>query len=319
MKQLTFTLLAWLVFVVACKKTDSNRVSEALTTPERSCATYEMMEEQMAADPGLRDRLNQLESFTRRMIERGEVARQEATRTIEIPVVVHVLYSNATENISDAQIQSQIDVLNEDYNLKNADSKQVPTQFSKLKADVGVRFELAQVIRKYSSRETWAVNNNMKFSTGGGSDAVDPSHNLNIWVCDLKGILGFSYYPGVPAPYDGVVVSTWAFGKIGRLYTAYNKGRTATHEVGHWMNLHHIWGDATCGNDLVDDTPLHNAANFGCPEYPHYSTCVGTPVEMTMNYMDYTDDACMFMFSKGQKDRMLAIFAPGGPRTSFAN
>lgn len=319
MKKLTYTLVALLVFGVACKKTDSGKAPEALATPERSCATYEMMEEQMTADPGLRDRLNQLDAFTRRVIASGELARQQATRTITIPVVVHVLYSNAAENIPDAQIRSQIDVLNEDYNLKNTDAKLVPTLFTRLKADIGVRFELAQVIRKYSARETWAVNDNMKFSTGGGSDAVDPAHNLNIWVCDLKGILGFSYYPGVPAPYDGVVISTWAFGRSGRLYADYNKGRTTTHEVGHWMNLHHIWGDATCGDDLVDDTPLHNAPNYGCPDFPHLSTCSGTPVEMTMNYMDYTDDACMYMFSKGQKDRMLAVFAPGGPRASFVN
>jgi hypothetical protein len=84
------------------------------------------------------------------------------------------------------------------------------------------------------------------------------------------------------------------------------------------MNLRHIWGDATCGNDLVGDTPTHNAANFGCPAAGHKSTCSGTPVEMTMNYMDYTDDACMYMFSGGQKTRMLAVFASGGPRNGFA-
>jgi hypothetical protein len=84
------------------------------------------------------------------------------------------------------------------------------------------------------------------------------------------------------------------------------------------MNLRHIWGDANCGNDQVGDTPLHNTANYGCPAAGHKSTCTGTPVEMTMNYMDYTDDACMYMFSAGQKTRMLAVFASGGPRNSFA-
>ena len=95
----------------------------------------------------------------------------------------------------------------------------------------------------------------------------------------------------------------------------YNKGRTATHEIGHWLNLRHIWGDATCGNDQVSDTPTHNGYNGGCPAYPHYSTCSGSPVEMTMNYMDYTDDACMYMFSTGQAARMQAALA--GPRVSL--
>jgi len=84
------------------------------------------------------------------------------------------------------------------------------------------------------------------------------------------------------------------------------------------LNLRHIWGDATCGNDLVGDTPLHNTYNFGCPPANHRSTCSGTPVEMTMNYMDYTDDVCMYMFTIGQKTRMNAVFASGGPRNSFA-
>jgi hypothetical protein len=97
----------------------------------------------------------------------------------------------------------------------------------------------------------------------------------------------------------------------------YNLGRTATHEVGHWLNLRHIWGDATCGDDLVGDTPLHNTANYGCPAAGHRSTCTGTPIEMTMNYMDYTDDACMYMFSAGQSTRMNALFATGGTRASM--
>ncbi|MEZ5053960.1 MAG: M43 family zinc metalloprotease [Chitinophagales bacterium] len=107
-------------------------------------------------------------------------------------------------------------------------------------------------------------------------------------------------------------------GRVGTATAPFNKGRTATHEVGHWLNLRHIWGDATCGSDLVSDTPTHNTANYGCPAAGHKSTCSGTPVEMWMNYMDYTDDACMYMFSNGQKSRILATFASGGPRASFA-
>ena len=107
--------------------------------------------------------------------------------------------------------------------------------------------------------------------------------------------------------------------KICNVAAPFNKGRTATHEIGHWMNLNHIWGDATCETDNVDDTPQHNASNYGCPAYPHKSTCAGQPTEMTMNYMDYTDDPCMYMFTNGQAARMKAtFFAANAPRASFA-
>jgi hypothetical protein len=146
---------------------------------------------------------------------------------------------------------------------------------------------------------------------------------LNMWVVNKmtsqgQTILGYAQFPGGSAATDGVVIGYNFFGRNGVLSAPFNKGRTATHEVGHWMNLRHIWGDATCGNDFVGDTPVHNTYNFGCPAAGHKSTCSGTPVEMTMNYMDYTDDACMYMFSNGQKTRSLAIFAAGGSRAAFA-
>ncbi|WP_226999002.1 M43 family zinc metalloprotease [Flavisolibacter tropicus] len=135
--------------------------------------------------------------------------------------------------------------------------------------------------------------------------------------------MGYAQFPGGNPATDGVVILYSSVGsrkKVagGTYVTNYDLGRTATHEIGHWMNLRHIWGDAACGNDFVGDTPLHNAANTGCPSADHRSTCTGTPLEMWMNYMDYTYDACMYMFSNGQKDRMLAAFAAGGPRASFA-
>ena len=142
---------------------------------------------------------------------------------------------------------------------------------------------------------------------------------MNMWVCNLAGgYLGYAQFPGGSSATDGVVIDDNAFGTTGSATVPFDKGRTATHEVGHWMNLRHIWGDATCGNDQVEDTPLHNTYNFGCPAAGHTSACTGNPVEMTMNYMDYTDDACMYMFSGGQRTRMLAVFASGGPRNSFA-
>lgn len=315
MKRLTLLLIASALFF-SCKKNDSSSTEQNVLS-HRECATNEAVQLAVANDPSVGQRMEQVESFVRRAIANNEVSKA-AGSTIVIPVVVHVLYRTAAENISDAQVQSQIDVLNEDFNQRNSDRNQVPSLFSGVTANVGVKFVLAQTIRKATTKQSWPANDNMKFDQKGGSNSVDPAHNLNIWVCNLQKYLGFAYYPGITPELDGVVCLYSAFGRTGTLLSPYDKGRTATHEVGHYLNLRHIWGDATCGTDLVDDTPQHNDANFGCPTYPHLSTCTGTPVEMTMNYMDYTDDACMFMFSNGQKSRMLALFVPGGPRAAFA-
>lgn len=321
MRKLLFAILASATFFAACKKTDApeNREHEIITSKfDRSCAAYEILQEELAADPERRKRYIEIEQFTQRQLRSGKT---EQKVSIEIPVIVHVLYNAPVENISNAQINSQIDVLNEDFNNDNADASLVPNEFRDEQTSVGITFVLDRVIRKFSPKKKWQKDD-MKRSSKGGSDPIDPGNYLNIWVVNEIayknfGILGFSSFPGENPAVDGVVIGYLFFGSTGTLEAPYNKGRTATHEVGHWMNLHHIWGDAVCGDDFIADTPLHNAPNFGCPTYPHKSTCTGTPNEMTMNYMDYTQDACMFMFTNGQRDRMLAVFAEGGPRSGF--
>jgi hypothetical protein len=174
------------------------------------------------------------------------------------------------------------------------------------------------VVRKSTTKTSWGTKDAMKKTKGGGLAPISPTTKLNLWVCTIGGgILGYAQFPGGSSATDGVVIDSRYFGLSGSANAPYNLGRTATHEIGHWMNLRHIWGDAHCGNDLVSDTPTHNDPNFGVPVYPHYSTCTGTPVEMTMNYMDYTDDNAMYMFSMGQKSRMSAVFLSGGPRAAF--
>ena len=200
----------------------------------------------------------------------------------------------------------------------NADYNLTSTYNSVKSGNIGVRFVLDAVVRKSTNTTSWSTNNAMKKSPKGIAP-TSPTTKLNIWVCNMGGgILGYAQFPGGSSATDGVVLDDNATGRTGTAAAPFNKGRTATHEVGHWMNLRHIWGDATCGTDQVGDTPTHNTANYGCPAAGHLSTCSGTPVEMTMNYMDYSDDACMYMFSLGQKSRMLAVFASGGPRNSFA-
>ncbi|MES1218945.1 MAG: zinc metalloprotease [Bacteroidota bacterium] len=326
MRKLTLFLTTGLLFSLSCNKSarpdDENaQAEEPAAINQRSCASNDVLLEQLRADPSLQRRMDDIESFTRRMTDNpAEAARLLPGGIIEIPVVVNVLYRTAAENISQAQIQSQIDVLNEDYGATNTDYNNTPALFQSVRSgNVNVRFVLDQVIRKSTTKKSWGTNDAMKKTSGGGLAPTSPTTKLNLWSCNLGGgILGYAQFPGGSSATDGVVIDNNAFGRTGTVTAPYNKGRTATHEVGHWMNLRHIWGDANCGNDLVGDTPQANAANFGCPAYPHLSTCTGKPVEMTMNYMDYTDDACMYMFSAGQKTRMLAVFASGGPRAAFA-
>ena len=320
--------MASLFLVVACQKNQAPKEPVAEEEDNTSlalqrCASQEVLEANMAKDPTLRQRMADIESHTQKVLKNKSQYRLLADGTVEIPVVVHVIYRTATENISDAQIQSQIDVLNEDFNMGNADSVKVPGHFANLNSNIGVRFVLKQTIRKYSSKRSWSTNDDMKLASKGGSDAVDPANNLNLWVVNKmsaygSSILGYAQFPGGPLATDGVVVGYNFFGRVGTLSAPYNLGRTATHEVGHWLNLRHIWGDATCGNDQVGDTPQHNTSNGGCPAADHKSTCTGTPLEMWMNYMDYTYDACMYMFTHGQRDRMRAVFAAGGPRAAMA-
>lgn len=310
------------LLVTACETDNSLKPAEIAKANVKRCAATELLELDLKNNPSMKSKMDAIENFTDEAIRTNQVARL-VNGVIEIPVVVHVIYRTATENISLTQIQSQIDVLNEDFNNTNADRTLVPAEFAGVQANFGIRFVLDRVIRKSSTKKSWSYGHAMKSSSTGGSDPVDPTQYLNIWVVNKivyqgQVLLGFATFPGGPVAQDGLVIGYDCFGRTGAVAYPYNKGRTATHEIGHWMNLRHIWGDATCGNDFVSDTPVHANYNFGCPSYPKVSSCAPTHNEMTMNYMDYTDDACMYMFSNGQKDRALALFTTGGPRAAMA-
>lgn len=326
MKKITLLILVLFVLFTGCKKNTSTglQVTDDLREiSQRSCAANDVLEQQLAADPSLRIRMEQIETFTKKVIATGEFKRI-VNNTIEIPVVVNVLYKTAAENISNAQIQSQIDVLNADYNNTNSDLNNTPNLFKSSIGKVGVRFVLIATNRKPTNKKSWSTNDGMKKSSQGGIDPTDPVHNLNMWSCNLgQSLLGYAQFPGGDPSTDGVVILYSAFGSraiypAGTYISKYDLGRTASHEVGHWMNLRHIWGDdggACTGSDFVADTPNQAGYNFGCPDFPHF-TC-GNNGDMSMNYMDYTDDRCMFMFTEGQAARMLAVFAPGGPRAAI--
>jgi len=297
---------------------------------ELRCFTSEKMQEQLLLDPDLAQRRAEIEEHTERWIAANGNTQHRAVVTI--PVVVHVVYKTAQQNISDAQIFSQIEVLNEDYRMQNADIASLPSVWNGFKADSEIEFRLANVdpdgnpttgiTRTETTVTTWNGSDNVKFSAQGGKDAWPANNYLNIWVCNIgSGLLGFAYPPGVNASLDGLVIGYQFFGRgVPGLSSTYNKGRTATHEIGHYFNLDHLWGtgdsNPNCNqNDGVSDTPIQEGPNFGCPAFPHVTCNNGPNGDMFHNYMDYGNDACLFFFTNGQKQRMLA--ALNGPRSGL--
>jgi hypothetical protein len=222
---------------------DQNDSVVLQTTPiaERGCASQDVLDAQMKADPTLVSRMNQIEDFT----QKSMLTNRLVNGKIVIPVVVNVLYRTAAENISNVQIQSQIDVLNQDYTATNSDFSSIPTEFATMAANVGITFELVQIIRKSTTKSSWGTRDVMKNSKRGGIDPTSPETTLNMRACTIGGgILGYAQFPVGSSATDGVVIDSNYFGLSSAASDPYNLGRTASHEVGHWMNLRHIWGDA---------------------------------------------------------------------------
>lgn len=288
---------------------------------QRNCGAMEHLEMEMENDSKRAIKLQRIEEQTRNFIQNTDA--RAVNCIITIPVVVHVVYNNGTENISDAQVQSQIDVLNADFRRTNSDADNTWSQA----ADTEIEFCLASVdpngnatngiTRTSTSVTAFSTNDNMKFNSSGGKDAWPAADYLNMWSCDISGgILGYAQFPGGDPATDGVVMDYQYFGTIGTATAPFDLGRTATHEVGHWLNLRHIWGDGNCNvDDFVSDTPTSDAANYGCAT--GHVSCSST--DMVQNYMDYSDDACMNLYTAGQTTRMRALFEPGGARASLLN
>ena len=294
----------------------------------RKCGAMQVHERLSEEFPSYRANQLRIDEFTERALQTGE-AQRAMRRLITIPVVVHVVYKRDVENISKQQINTQISVLNRDYRATNPDASSVPVPWQSLVTDAKVQFKLATkdprgrqtngVTRTKTDVEAFGPDDSVKRASTGGVAAWPANKYLNIWVCTLsEDLLGYAQFPGGPARTDGVVILHAAFGTTGTAAAPFGLGRTTTHEVWHWLNLRHIWGDTMgCGGgDRVADTPNAAGPNFGKPTFPHVTCNNGPNGDMFVNYMDYVDDAAMFMFTAGQAGRMNATLA--GPRKSFA-
>lgn len=294
----------------------------------RTCAHMVVHELLAETHPDYRKGRLQAEEETRRSVDSGQAMRV-VSKLITIPVVVHVVHRAKEENISDAQVKSQIEALNRDFRAKNSDRKKVPAPWKGLVIDSKIQFALATedpqgkkttgITRTATTVASFGPDDSVKSRKTGGADPWPRDRYLNFWVCSLGGgLLGYAQFPGGPARTDGVVILHTAFGTQGTVRPPFNKGRTATHEVGHFLGLRHIWGDRNdcSGDDFVADTPRAREANYGKPRFPQITCNNGPNGDMFMNYMDYVDDAAMFMFTVGQVARMNATLA--GPRKKLA-
>jgi len=303
-------------------------VSSDAIPDRRTCAQMIVHELLVETQPEYRARRLEAERVTRDLVDSGEAMRV-AAELITLPVVVHVVYRTDEENISDAQVRSQIDALNRDYGAHNPDKAAVPDPWASLVGDAKIAFELATtdpdgsqtsgITRTETSVRSFRPDDGVKSSATGGIEPWPTDRYVNIWVCNLGArLLGYAQFPGGPAATDGVVILYRAFGTEGAAQAPFDDGRTAVHEVGHFLGLRHIWGDRNdcTGNDFVADTPPAMQANTGKPQFPHVSCNNGPNGDMFMNYMDYVDDDTMVMFTIGQIARMNATLA--GPRQQLA-
>lgn len=331
MKKTLLTSLVSCFAVFACQ----NMMAQEAGIPNRGCGTMENLELMKQQDPGLESRMAALEAQTQEYLRNNPPTTQGVV--ITIPVVFHIVWETAAQNVTTNCINAQLAVINADFRKLNADvSKVTQTGWPALVADCEINFCLATkdptgaamatpgITRTQTTASPFAMSGNpVKFTANGGKDVWDRNKYLNLWVCDLSGgLLGYAQFPGQGASTDGVVIDyQYMVGSAGCGTAPYNLGRTSTHELGHFFGLYHIWGDdgtACTGSDQCSDTPNQGGENYQCWAAGTVKTgacgiggdgspsSTASPGYMWMNYMDYTDDACMYMFTNGQKAKVVA-------------
>ncbi len=279
------------------------------------------------------------EKFTLNFVS-STMAPSLLERTLTIPIVFHVVYNKDIENISDEQIYRQVEIINRDFRKLNPDIIKVPDIWKPLAADTRIEFKLVKkdplgrptngITRTHTDIEQFTLSGDpnevekIKFTSEGGKDAWDTRRYLNIWVCNIQGLNGYAQFPGADPRTDGIVLFHYVVGDIGTAAAPdrpvrNRKGRTAVHEIGHYLHCYHIWGnelqfqDPCSGTDNVEDTPNQARANRGMLNFPdNTQSCpgsTGTNGTMFMNYMDYSDDDSRYMFTLGQVARMHATLS----------
>jgi gliding motility-associated-like protein len=256
---------------------------------------------------------------------------QKAAGKYQIRVVVHVIHSGEPEgvgsNVSQQQIASQITVLNKDFNRLNSDTVDTPSEFKPVAGKLNIEFVLSAVKRVRGTKTSWTIKDNSELKSLSYLAAED---YLNIWVCNLTDYFGYTQFPISTLPgianssrnrlTDGIIISSKVFGSSDfgnfNLRPGYSKGRTAVHEMGHFFGLRHLWGDVgDCkGTDYVNDTPTQSESTNGCPPHP-LKDCNSD--RMFQNYLDFTDDACMNLFTNGQVERMTIVLENSPRRASL--
>ena len=319
-------------------------INIGLAQTQKKCATMEIHYQKMQEDPVYRYNMQELERLLQNPTTKS---KQPPWTLVDIPVVFHIVHTGTAvgvgPNISDALVMAQFDQLYDDFRRLNSDTNNTPVGFINDAADTEIGFCLAA--EDPNGNATTGINR-VNLNTLSGVDINDcwsPSYisgnvvtplnwnrdnYLNIYCvpriddeytgpCYGNSLLGFAQFPGGAAATDAVVNTYFSFGSISTpnpITTPYNLGRTVTHEVGHWFGLNHIWGDdcgggSTCsGTDYVTDTPNQRCATYGCPNGIQTDNCTNTsPGIMYMNYMDYSNDACLNLFTNGQAGRMQSM------------
>lgn len=254
------------------------------------------------------------ESYIQYMKSLEQFKQTTSSDIVYIPVVFHILYKTPVQNIPDSRIFEQINRLNTDYSASNSDTSTVPLEFKPFISDTKMRFILAfedpngnpttGIIRHQTNTFSFLFSNDgIKNPSLGGVTPWNTLQYLNIWVGNINnGILGYATNPiDAGTSKDGVVLNYKYVGNS-TLSSVYNLGRTATHEIGHYLGLDHPWGSGGClSDDGISDTPNQEEEHYGVPIHP-MSSCGSN--DMFMNYMDYPNDEVLVMFTEEQKDKM---------------
>lgn len=286
---------------------------------ENWCGTAHAREQLIKEHPEVLDQEAKLEQFTKQFVTnyQSNSRHRAAQGPIVIPIVFHIIHQGGDENISDAQVMDEVRILNRDYNLQNPDTSQVVGPFKYIMGNIGLQFRLANIdpygnctngIDRIYSDQTYVGNDYSKLN-GWPRDKY-----LNVWVVKymMHGVAGYAYYPSAVATIydsptmDGVIILSDYIGSIGT--SSPGTSRALTHEIGHYLNLEHPWGNnnnpgESCGDDEVNDTPETKGWNH-CPNSSQSMVCTNGVIENYQNYMDYS--YCSVMFTEGQKARMIA-------------